>query len=258
MMADMIDMYELKLVDGAEATVFDVNGAEGYYLPLANLTYDYENGTYAKGCGFLFVTDAKDDVGVYISVGLIKNADFNNFSERDGLILNMLTGCSLSMTQSGEKLDDDYVVWKDRMPDGTGVTVVYVNGEIKDIVKITDGNGVEFFYNDQKEGYFLLKHFTPTTAVATADEYMTALLDAITSDEIEVSDVQDFEGRMTYRWVALWYTKDDKDYCEEIFVSRDDNGDIWLLDLYGLEEDVDAQEDNLLNMLWSIHEHWDY
>ena len=98
------------------------------------------------------------------------------------------------------------MVWKERMPDGTGVYVVYINGEIKDIVQ--NGNGYQFYYNDEKEGYFLLKHFTPTNAVSTADEYMTALLDTLNSDDIDISDVSDYKGRMQYRWVTRWYTSD--------------------------------------------------
>ena len=97
-----------------------------------------------------------------------------------------------------------------------------------------------------------------TVEASNAKEYAETFKNTLESKGYTVSDIAEYQGRMAYNWIRVDYSADGVDYCENIFVSMDSNGDIWMLDLYGTIENVEAQDDNLDNMLWSLHEHWDY
>ena len=154
-----------------------------------------------------------------------------------------------------KKLDQDYVVWEGKFKDGTGAKAVYVNGAILSMGE--EGNAILWFYNEEQEGYLALQHITPTTPFKDEEEYLNKLIETIDDGTIEFSDLMDHQGRMKYKYVTFNYQKNGIDLSEIVMVSIDENGDIWFVDLYGTPEDVEDQEKNLVNLVWSLQPTWD-
>lgn len=253
-LAEVLEFDEVSIPSDAEATIFsDIDGMSGYYLPLEKIRIEFDNETI-QGDGFMFVVNARGDVGVYIMVGVLRGESFGNLSDKASQNLNFLTSVAMSLKQT-DKLDGDYVIYKDRFSDGTGVVVVYEEGSYDEVEKTDDG--IAFYLDEDHTSYFLLDHFVPKEGLTTEDKVLEYLKE-LNGDKYTYSSISDVKGFFPYRNMKISFTEEGEDHVDDIYCYMDENGEMWMLEAVGLAGIVEEFEDELSTLIWSIHEHWDY
>lgn len=68
------------------------------------------------------------------------------------------------------------------------------------------------------------------------------------------SEIATAQGRVEYQKVILSYTQGEAKMKEILCLCSDQNGSCWILDLYGTEAEVNAKEEDLKVLLWSLEE----
>ncbi|MBQ6661109.1 MAG: phytase [Lachnospiraceae bacterium] len=243
---EMLGLSALEFADSFSVVV--KSDIDGVIYPVTKAEIS-EGDKKISGCGEFVVINAKDDVGVYTVVCIVKNESADALSERGEAIRAMLEKCAISLQQNYTGVKE-FRVWKGKMSDGSEARFVYKNSVIKKIEE--DDDGFTFYYNEDGTGYFLIQHSSGNGSNSAADYYIENLKNLFRDDGTEFSGTVDVNGKMKYRHVTMKYTEGGTEYKEEIFTSVDEQYGLWILDLYGTAADVEKQKENLDILLGSF------
>lgn len=228
----------------------NIGGAKGEAYPFEKAELEH-GGIKTFGYGEFYVIDAKDDIGVYTVVCIVKNTESVAQSERTEAVYSMLDECALSLRQHG-KMEKDYVVLKNEMPDGAKIRIAYMKDAVVKVER--DAEGFVFYYSEDPKGYFFVTHKEVGADIQSEDDYFNNLKQQFQDEVTTFSDVTDDNHKMKFRHITMNYTENDTNYTEEIYVCMDSDFKVWLLDLYGTSENVSKQKDNLEIMLASFED----
>lgn len=249
---DTLRLKKYTMSQNPDAEIYNnINSMGGFWCKLSDMELEIkEKGTYS-GDGFVMVYGMKEThVGVYVVLGILKNADYDDFSDADENRLTMLKSCALSLELKNVS-EEDYAILNDTTPDGTEFRIVYKKDAFADIVKTNAG--LCLFYGDTKTSYFLVQHLS-SQKKCSAQEYLQTLISGVEIEGAVFSEMEELRGKMVYQKVTMTYPYDDAEIQEVVCVSVDEKGSVWLVDLCGTKQDVKAQEGNLLTLLWSLEE----
>ena len=244
---DMLRLRDFTLSQSEETKIYrSINGMRGYRCALSDMTFEDRDGNVINGSGFAMVYGNKNDVGLYVVLGLLKEND-SDTGRNETELLEQLNASALSL-QSNE--DDTFELWTETMPDGQNVRAVFKKDAILRSDKESDG--IYLYYSESDSAYFLIRHFK-FSVKSTAEEQLRSFIAGVASD-VQVSDITEVQGKQKYSKVVLSSTDNGKQMQEIICVSVNDEGSTWLVDLYGTAEEVESQKENLDILLWSLQE----
>ncbi|MBR5348967.1 MAG: hypothetical protein IK125_07005 [Lachnospiraceae bacterium] len=242
-MYDMLRLRDFNVSQTEDTKIYrSINGMRGYRCSMSDMTFEDRDGNIINGSGFAMVYGNKNDVGLYVVLGILKAG-----SSDATRIMEQLNASALSL-QSNE--DDTLELWTETMPDGQNVKAIFKKEAILRYDKESDG--IYLYYNESEEGYFLIRHFKFAVR-STSEEQLRSLIAGVASD-VQVSDVTEVRGKQSYSMVELSSTVNGKQMQEIICVTVNEEGSTWLIDLYGTVEEVEVQKENLDILLWSLTE----
>ena len=247
----MLRLKTASIPKEAEATFYNsINDVGGFYCRLEKMEFVKQDGTGITGNGSVMIYGAKGNIGAYVVLEILKDTATDSSSERTGKIYEMLKLCSLSLKQTGN-MKDGFVVWTDTIADEIDVCAVFKNDVIKGTDKTEDG--ILLYYNEEKNGSFLIRHYSQLKST-DAEEQIKTIIAELKKDGVSFSEIEDVKGEKDYKKVKMSYQSEGKECQEVICVATDENGSVWVVDLYGTKQDVEAQESNLSILLWSLDE----
>ncbi len=255
-MSELLYLDDISFLPGSEASEFDINGAKAATFPLATMVWDEEEDDFGRGCGRAYVINCKDAVGVYYAWYIVNDANYNSLTEAQKATIALFDSCIQSVKQKGSPINVDYKLYKDRMPDGAGYQFLYENGVIKSTEKDPNGYGYRFYFNDEKQGYLLIQHFTP--AQKTIAEYFDAVKAGLNDPQYTFTSAKEHQGRLLYTNWTLSYKSGEYSLVEDTYVTMTEDGEMWYVLLFATEDGAEEQADFLDDVLWSLHEHFDY
>lgn len=248
----ILQLQKAEIAKDTEVVLYNnINGMGGFSCELSKIVLLNKAGDEVNGTGVVFVYGKKDEIGVFVAVGVLKDSNSEGSKERTEKVREMLVNCISSLQQTRYE-DVKYDIWREKLPDETEIIAVYKEGEIFSTETVDDG--CELFYKEDKTGYFLIQHWKQKTEVASAKEYLENLKKQIGEDGVVFSEIGEAKGKMTYSYMTLSFSENGTDYTEKVYVSKDENGSLWLVDLYGTKADVETQTENLSILLWSLQE----
>ena len=248
---DMLHLEGFTIAPDTEAELYNnVNGTTGFFCPMTKISFEDRDGGKCSGDGFTMVYAKKGGVGVYVVIGIVKDNE-DNTAVRKKELASILRTCAFSLQQS-EDVKEEYVIWKETMPDEVDVKAVYKPGAIIDFVPEEKGFGL--YFDEAKEGNFLIQHFE-LMGDATSEKYVQSIIDRMSENHaVSFTDIEEVRGKMVYKTTTMSYENNGKQMREIICVSVNEGGSTWLVDLYGTAEEVEAQKENLDILLWSLQE----
>ena len=255
-LSELLYLDGLTFLPGSEASEFDINGAKAATIPLATMVWDETDDEFGRGCGRAYIINCKDAVGVYYAWYIVENAKYDSMTDAQKNVVALFDSCIQSLKQKGSPISIDYKSYKDRMPDGAGFQFLYENGVIKSVEKDPNGYGYRFYFNDEKQGYLLIQHFTPTQK--TVEEYFNAVKSGLNDPKYNFTATKEHQGRMTYTNWTLTYESNGYSLVEDTYVTLNSDGEMWYVLLFATEDGAEEQADFLDDVLWSLHEHFDY
>ena len=243
----MLHLKNFTVTQNSEPKYYsNINGVNGFWCRLSDMAFEGD-GVKCNGNGFVMLYRMQKGVGVYGVLGILKNTD----ASREAEVLNVMNTCALSLRQLGEDAGE-YEVIDDTMPDGVAVKAAYRKDSITEVEKLNDG--ICLFLNEEGTEYFLVKHYNAST-VSSSEEFLQSILNDIRKEEgVTTSDIEFVRGKMEYRRITMTYDRDGQEMQEVICASVNDEGSLWIVDLYGTTENVALQQDNLATLLWSLTE----
>ncbi|MBQ3980178.1 MAG: hypothetical protein II634_05235, partial [Lachnospiraceae bacterium] len=260
-LADLLYLDGVEFLSGAESTDFTINGVKASTVPLAHMIWDADDEDFGRGCGRFYIYECKDAIGVYYGWYIIDGAKYDGSMTTEQKNTQLSFDAALqSLKQTGSPLVVDYHVYEDRMPDGTGIVMVYEEGAIKG--HTYDGNskenslGYKYYYNDEKNGYLDIQHFKPKQS--TVEAYFENMKNSLSDPKYHFSATSEFQGRFKWTHWTLSYEVNGNDYLEETYVSMDENGELWFVLLFGLKDKVEEQDTLIEDVLWSLNTHYNY
>ena len=248
---DMLHLEGFTIASDTEAELYNnVNGTTGFFCPMTKISFEDRDGGKCSGDGFTMAYAKKGGVGVYVVIGIVKdNAD--NTAARKKELASILRTCAFSLQQS-EDVKEEYVIWKETMPDEVDVKAVYKPGAIIDFVPEEKGFGL--YFDEAKEGNFLIQHFE-LMGDTSSEKYIQSIIDRMSENPaVSFTDIEEVRGKMIYKSTTMSYENNGQQMKEIICVSVNEEGSTWLVDLYGTAEEVESQKENLDILLWSLTE----
>ncbi|MBR5712750.1 MAG: hypothetical protein IKX54_04060 [Lachnospiraceae bacterium] len=252
------DVFSLDVIKGeGEGTPFnDINGVECFTVP-------FDHGEFIDdveyiGCGRYALYEAKDNIGAFIAWYIVNGADYNTMTDDQKKINAMFSECLLSLNQLESPIDWETKVYKDRLQDGTGYIFTCDAEALKSSEADPGGYGYRFYYNTQKQGYLLVEHLHLNSTIKTAKDYYEHQQSSLNDPKYVFSDMSEYDGRMDYTCWLVSYQVNGIDVSEYVNVTITDDGDMWSIVLFGTKDDTEEQEELLDDVLWSLHEHFDY
>ena len=248
---DMLHLEGFTIAPDTEAELYNnVNGTTGFFCPMTKISFEDRDGGKCSGDGFTMAYAKKGGVGVYVVIGIVKdNAD--NTAARKKELASILRTCAFSLQQS-EDVKEEYVIWKETMPDKVDVKAVYKPGVVTEFVP--EEKGYCLYYDEAKEGNFLVQHFE-LMGDASSEKYVQSIIDRLSENPaVSFTDIEEVRGKMVYKTTTMSYENNGQQMQEIICVSVNDEGSTWLVDLYGTAEEVESQKENLDILLWSLQE----
>ncbi len=248
---DMLRLEDFSIPSDTQVELFNnVNGTTGFFCPMTKISFEDRDGGKCSGDGFTMVYAKKGGVGVYVVIGIVKDGA-DNTAERKTELKSILRSCAFSLQQS-EDAKEEYVVWKETMPDEVDVKAVYKPGVVTEVV--TEEKGFCLYYDEAKEGNYLIQHFE-LLGDASSEKYVQSIIDRLSeNDAVSFTDIEEVRGKMVYKTTTMSYENNGQKMQEIICVSVDEKGSTWLVDLYGTAAEVEAQKENLEILLWSLQE----
>lgn len=244
---DILRLRDFKVSQSEDIRIYrSINDMRGYQCPMSSMTFEDRDGNVINGSGFVMLYGNKNDVGLYVVLGILKKST-SEMTENDDEILNLLNTSALSL-QANE--GETYELWTETMPDGQGVRAVFK----KDLILKTDkeSDGIYLYYGESASSYFLIRHYKFHVS-STSEEQLRSFISGV-SPEIQVSDITEVQGKQSYSKVVLSSTDNGQQMQEIICVSVNEEGSTWLVDLFGTVSEVEAQMENLNILLWSLQE----
>lgn len=242
----MLRLKNFNVTQNSEPKYYsNINGVTGYRRSLSDMVF--ENGDVkCDGNGFVMIYRMQKGVGIYGVLGILKNTD----ASREAEVSDAVNACALSLRQLGEDAGE-YAVLEDTMPDGVAVKAAYRKDSVSEVEKLNDG--ICLFLNEEKTEYFLVKHYK-AGMVSSSEEYLQSLLDEFRKGGVTTSGIEFARGKMEYRKITATYDRDGQEMQEIICASVNDEGSLWIVDLYGAAGNVIEQQENLKTLLWSLTE----
>ena len=245
---DVLRLKEFSISADSKMKAYDnINGMQGYLIPMSHMVYEGSSGDKTEGAGFVVIYGKPDDVGVYIILG-IQKANGNGAPDSESGKLAMDTALSMIPKETEPK----YVAWEGAMPDETEVRFAYKNGGVLQVV--TDGDDLLLPFNESGEAGILIRHLQNRADMAAKDQLQNLMESLKDSDDMAFSEITTAQGRVEYQKVILSYTQGEAKMKEILCLCSDQNGSCWILDLYGTEAEVNAKEEDLKVLLWSLEE----
>ncbi|MBO4389747.1 MAG: hypothetical protein J5825_02685 [Lachnospiraceae bacterium] len=224
----------------------DVNKMGAVKIPFSAMEMDTE-GVKAGGEGFAVIYGKREDVGIYVVLGILKDPE----SDQAEALSELMEHSAFSLTE-GEQAEPKYTVFRETMPDDTEFRGAYPADSIKQ-VEVRD-DGIRLYYDEEHTGYILMKHEWNRPDV-TSEEYFKVLTDNLkTNEEAAFSEEETFEGKMTYHKVSMSYPLGEETRSEIVCLTSDAEGSVWIIDLNGTEDQVKDHEEDLRVLLWSLEE----
>ena len=225
----------------------NINGMSGYLVPMSQMTYEDAAGSKTEGAGFVMIYGKPNDVGVYVVLGILKTDGGNGSLESESGKAAINTALGLIPKEAAPA----YVVWENAMPDETEVRFAYKNGGVLEVR--TDGDDLLLPFNKDASTGILIRHSQNSTN-RTALDLLNNLMDSLKDPDTAFGEVVTVQGRVNYQKVTMSYTEGDQKKKEILCLTSDETGSCWLLDLYGTEAEVNAREEELKALLWSLEE----
>ncbi|MBO4626596.1 MAG: hypothetical protein J5645_01275 [Lachnospiraceae bacterium] len=227
-------------------TVFyeNINDVPGIWSLLSDMEFADSPEKTSRGNGFVMMYNKKEGLGVYVVLGIYKNASV------DARVKEMLQSCALSLVQSDD-VKDKYVLWTETLPDGTKVRASLGNDIIPEAYQADQG--VCLYFDEEKVGHYFLQHYFKV-GKASSKEYLQSIIDAFKADGTEFSETEEVKGKLSFQKVTMTHELNGKQVQETICVAVDDKNYVWIVDLFGTPEQTKAQEKNLLILLGTIQE----
>ncbi len=242
---DILRLKDYTMSQDVKADIYnDINGMRGFFCPFSSVEYISDFGTVFKGNGFVMAYEKTKEAGVYVVLG-IQNDQVS--SDKD--MRHKLEKCARSLT----KIQDtqEYKLWAEEMPDGVKAKALFKENAITEV--IPEEKGFCLFFDEEKNGSFLIQHFN-VMGHSSSEKYLQSIIDDLAESGAMFSEIEEVRGKMTYRKSTMSYSNEGHDVKEIICVSVNENGSTWLVDLYGTAEEVEAQKENLVILLWSLQE----
>lgn len=250
---DVLRLRGFKVPENTDAQLYDcINGMKGFFCRLSEMQFESKSGEKCSGDGFMMSYGKNEGVGIYVILGILKNSKADSLNERGKEVLNLLKTCALSLRETAEA-EEEYIVWQESLTEEISVKAAFKQKMVPEVEKT--GEGFCLYYNEAKEGFILLQHFS-TVAGISSEEYLESIVSGFKGEGITFSEPEPFRGKMEYRKVTMSYTNSDTgaEMQEIICVTVDEKGSGWIVELFGTKQNVSDQQENLGVLLWSLQE----
>ena len=246
---DMLRLRDFELLDDQTIVVYEnLNNMRAVYCPMTKMEFMDESEQSYNGDGFTLIYGKKDDIGVYVVIGIVKGYDRQKSDEQNKKTEEIIKTCAMGLKSDPEE-EKKYEILTDRMPDETDMTVAYKKDTIKNVRKASDG--IYLFLNEAETEYILIRHQNMLGSISTEEQMENLASDLKKKEGITLSDIISINGRYNYKTVNMDLPGDMK---ETLCINVDDKGSLWSVDLYTSSANADSGLEVLFDILWTLKE----
>ena len=246
---DMLRLRDFELLDDQTIVVYEnLNNMRAVYCPMTKMEFMDESEQSYNGDGFTLIYGKKDDIGVYVVIGIVKGYDRQKSDEQNKKTEEIIKSCAMGLKSDPEE-EKKYEILTDRMPDETDMTVAYKKDTIKNVRKASDG--IYLFLNEAETEYILIRHQNMLGSISTEEQMENLASDLKKKEGITLSDIISINGRYNYKTVNMDLPGDMK---ETLCINVDDKGSLWSVDLYTSSANADSGLEVLFDILWTLKE----
>lgn len=246
---DMLRLRDFELLDDQTIVVYEnLNNMRAVYCPMTKMEFMDESEQSYNGDGFTLIYGKKDDIGVYVVIGIVKGYDRQKSDEQNKKTEEIIKTCAMGLKSDPEE-EKKYEILTDRMPDETDMTVAYKKDTIKNVRKASDG--IYLFLNEAETEYILIRHQNMLGSISTEEQMENLASDLKKKEGITLSDIISINGRYNYKTVNMDLPGDMK---ETLCINVDDKDSLWSVDLYTSSANAASGLEVLFDILWTLKE----